>query len=104
MTLASCLTWPVVWPREPFVSLTDMNFHPGSIPTMHQVHYIHQPANHQAQDFKNCATFSGNVFDNEHNCHHPAMPHLREKTLAIGDQFAKSVNVFLYTAGISVKQ
>lgn len=54
---------------QPFVSLTDMNFHLGSIPTT--ISPLHHPANHQVQDFKNCVTFSGNTFDTEQ---HPALP------------------------------
>ena len=67
---------------QPFVSLTDMNFRGGSIPTaisplhqptaispLHQptaISPLHQPtANHQVQDIKNCLAFSGNAFDNE---------------------------------------
>lgn len=49
---------------QPFVSLTDMNFHGGSIPTA--ISPLHQPTpNHQVQDIKNCLAFSGNAFDNE---------------------------------------
>ena len=49
---------------QPFVSLTDMSFHGGSIPTA--ISPLHQPAaNHQVQDIKNCLAFSGNAFDNE---------------------------------------
>lgn len=48
---------------QPFVSLTDMSFHLSNIPTT--ISALHQPINHQVQDFKNCIPFSGNAFDNE---------------------------------------
>ena len=49
---------------QPFVSLTDINFHMGNIPTT--ISPLHQPTvNHQVQDIKNCLAFSGNAFDNE---------------------------------------
>lgn len=50
---------------QPFVSpLPDMGFHVGTIPTT--ISALHQPANHQIQDVKNCF---GNVYDSEQ---HPA--------------------------------
>ena len=78
---------------QPFVSLTDMNFHLGSIPTsLSALQQLHQPANHQVQDFKNCVTFSGNTFDNEQ---HPAMPQFNKdshKTANSDDNLNSMIN------------
>ena len=56
---------------QPFVSLTDMNFHGATA-----ISPLHQPtANHQVQDIKNCLAFSGNAFDNEQL---PTQPYNRD--------------------------
>ena len=79
---------------QPLVSLTDMNFHLGNIPTtLSALHQLHQPANHQVQDFnKNCVSFSGNAFDNEQ---HPTMPQFNKdshKTANSDDNLNSMIN------------
>ena len=74
---------------QPYVSLTDMSFHLGSIPTT--INALPQPVNHQVQDFKNCVTFSGNAFDNEQ---HPAPQYNKDshKNVSSGDNLNSMIN------------
>ena len=75
---------------QPFVSLTDMNFHHlGTIPTT-VISTLHQPLpNHQMQDVRNC--FSGNAFDNEH---HPTQQYNKEshRTVSSEDNLNSVIN------------